>query len=109
GEQRAERDDELGAELLGKTDDEARERAPAQVRLDAEQENDVVFGSLRARVVEARLGPVDLPSHALDERDVRSRRLEVEEVLGLDLGKLLGAPGLGHVPGRERGTLRPRG
>jgi hypothetical protein len=42
---------------------------------------------------------------ALDERNVRPRRLEVEEVLRLDLGEALGLPGLRKVAGGERRSL----
>ena len=81
GEQRAERDHQLDAELLREPDDEVRERAPAQVRLDPEQEHDVAVETLRPRVVEARLGPVDPARQPVLERHVRPGRLEVEEVL----------------------------
>jgi len=48
-------------------------------------------------MVEGVLRPIDPPSPALDERDVRPRCLEVEEALGIDLGKPLGLPRLGEV------------
>src|SRR4029453_8456418 len=41
----------------------------------------------------------------LDERDVRARRLEVEEALRLDLGEALGLPGLRAVAAGERRSL----
>src|SRR5205807_2946268 len=56
-------------------------------------------------VVEARLRAVGSPGYPVDERNMRPRRLEVEEVLSLDLGELFGAPGLREVAGRERGAL----
>src|SRR5260370_826676 len=41
GQQSAERHDELDPELAGEADDEPRERPPAQVRLDAEEQDGV--------------------------------------------------------------------
>ena len=80
-EQRAERDQQLDPEVAREADDELGERAPAQVRLDPEQQHDVAVEALRPRVVEGRLRPVDPAAQALLERDVRTGRLEVEEVL----------------------------
>jgi len=60
----------------------------------------------RLRVVEGRLRPVDLAGDAVDKRDVRAGRLEVEEALGIDVRDLIGAPQPRQVPGRERGCLR---
>jgi len=56
-------------------------------------------------VVEGVLGPVDVPRLTIDERDVRTRRLEVEEVLRLDVREPVRLPGLGEVAARERGAL----
>jgi hypothetical protein len=48
-------------------------------------------------VVEGVLRPVDVTVLSLDERDVRPRRLEVEEVLRIDLRELLRLPSLREV------------
>ena len=74
GEQRAERDQQLDPELAREADHQVGERAPAQVRLDPEQQHDVAVETVRARVVEDRLGPVDPAGQALLERDVRPGR-----------------------------------
>ena len=49
GEQRAERDDELDAELAGEAGDERAERAPAEARLAAEQQHDVLRAPCSSR------------------------------------------------------------
>jgi hypothetical protein len=56
-------------------------------------------------VVEGVLGPVDPARASFDERNVRPRRLEVEEALRLDLGESLGLPGLGQIAPGEGGAL----
>ena len=104
-EQRAEGDDEVDLELLHEVDDQARERAPAQVRLDAEEQDDVTVEAIRTAVVEDGRGPVDPPREARLERDVRPGRLEVEEGLRVDLREALRVPELGEVAGGERGAL----
>jgi hypothetical protein len=52
-------------------------------------------------VVERVLGPVDAASAAVDERDMRTRRLEVEESLGLDVRETLRIPRLGEIAAGE--------
>jgi hypothetical protein len=103
--QRAQRDDEVDPELLDEADDQIRERAPAEVRLDAEEQDDVAVEPLRTPVVEDGRGPVDSPCQSFLERDVRPRRLEVEEVLRIDLRESLRVPELGEVAGCERCSL----
>jgi hypothetical protein len=56
-------------------------------------------------VVEGVVGPVDLARDAVDERDVRTRRLEVEELLGVDVCEARGMPRAGEEAGCERGAL----
>ena len=103
GEERAERDDELDAEVGRELGDERRERPPANVRLDAEQQHRVAVGARNLRVVEGVVGPVDLAGDAVDERDVRPRRLEVEELLGVDVREP------GRLPvAREKAARRAR-
>src|SRR5205814_9923179 len=107
GEERAQRDHELDAELLGVADDELRERAPADVRLDPEQEYDVAVKAPRPGVVEGCFRPVDPAGDAVDERDMRSGRLEVEEALWIDVRDLPGSPQLGAATRCDRRGLGP--
>ena len=105
GEQRAERDDQLDTELAREVDDQAAERAPAQVRFHAEEQHGVAVHSVWARMVEDRLRPVDPAREPLLQLHVRARRLEVVEALGVDLGEAPRVPALGQVSGCERGAL----
>ena len=105
GEQRAEGDHHLDAEIPREVDDHPREGLPAEVRLDAEQQDDVAVEAGNRRVVEGGLRPLDVAGLPLDERDVRAGRLEVEEVLGLDLREALRLPDLGEVAARQRRAL----
>ena len=110
GEEGPESHDELDAEPLRVIDHQVRERAPADVRLDPEQQHHVAVEPCRLPVVEGGLGPVDPAGDAVDERDMRSGRLEVEEALGIDVRDLLGSPQLGEVSRCERrglGTVVP--
>ena len=72
GEERAERDDELDAEVAGELDDLAREGPPAQVGLDAEEEHGVALRPGEVRVVEDVLGPVDAPGDPSSSATVRT-------------------------------------
>jgi hypothetical protein len=104
-EQRAERDDELDAELFREADDEIGEAAPAEVRLDSEQEDGILLQAGRPPLVEDGRRPVDTSRQPFDQRDMRARRLEVEEAFGVDVCKAVGSPELGKVPRGERGAL----
>jgi hypothetical protein len=106
GEQRPERHDQLDAELLRQVRDLARERPPAGVRLDPEQEDRVALLSGDGGVVEDVLGPVDVPGDAVLEPDVRANGLEVVELLRVDVREALGAPALREEARGERGPLR---
>ena len=116
GEQRAERDDELDAELLR----EARRRARRSVRQRR-------FGSIPSSSTASRSAPSSgawkkrvsgqsiCACRALDERDVRPRRLEVEEPLGVDVGEprrrpsaSRGSPPPATRPGRRRSSRGTR-
>jgi hypothetical protein len=105
GQQRAERDDELDAELLRQLDDQLREGAPAEVRLDAEQQHRVSREARRRGVVEGVLRPFDPTRQPLVERDVRSGRLEVDEALRVDVPEPLGVPDAPEVAAGERRAL----
>ena len=86
-------------------DDEPGERPPAQVRLDAEEDHRVAVETGDRRVVEGVLGPLELPGQPLLEGHLRAGRLEVEEVLRVDLREPLRAPHLREVVAAERRAL----
>src|SRR5262249_17922882 len=81
------------------------EGAPAQPGLGAEEQDGVAIAARRARVLEDVLRPVDPPDRSLDERDVGPSRLEVEELLRVDRGELLGVPGAAEEGVRHRRAL----
>jgi hypothetical protein len=56
-------------------------------------------------VVEGVLRPLDVAGLPLDERNVRAGRLEVVEVLGLDLREAVRLPDLGEVAACQRRSL----
>ncbi len=56
-------------------------------------------------MVEGIVGPVDVARLSLDERDVRPRRLKVEEPFRLDLCEALSLPDFRKVAAREGGAL----
>jgi hypothetical protein len=99
GQERAERDDEVDAKLGQELDDHVGERAPAEVRLHPEEQDDVPVEPGRAGVVEDRCRPVDLSRQALLEGDMGTGGLEVEEVLRVDLCEALCIPELREVAG----------
>jgi hypothetical protein len=105
GEQRAERDDELDAEVAGDGNDLVREGAPAEVRLEPEHEHGVPLRLGDGRVVEGGLRPDDLASDPALESYVRAGRLEVEELLRIDVGETPCLPRLREEAGGERGAL----
>jgi hypothetical protein len=85
GEQRTERDDQIGADLAGDAGDLLGEGAPPQLRLGAQQEHDVTCGRRRREHVVAR--PEDLPGHPVGQADLGTGALEVEELLRIDGGE----------------------
>jgi hypothetical protein len=105
GEQRAESDHELDVELLGEVDDQLREGLPAHVGLVAGEQDGIALGPGKGRVPEGGLRPLDLACDALHQRDMRTRHLEVEEALGVDLRKAVRVPELRQVARCERGAL----
>src|SRR6185312_2755009 len=66
------------------------ERPPAHRRLGALEQHEVARGARDAGGVDLDLRPLDRARSALDERDLRPGRLEVEEVLGVDTGEARG-------------------
>ena len=59
GEERAERDDQLDAEVPCDADDDICERAPAEVGLDTEEQYRVTVDSGHGGAIEGVLGPFD--------------------------------------------------
>ena len=106
-EQRAERDDELDLELARDMRDVIAERAPAQVRLDAEHDDGVAAAAGKRGVHEGVLRPLDPAQVPVDERHHRARRLEVVEALRVDRRELDRRPRAREVGARERGALSP--
>ena len=106
GEERSERDDELHVELPCELHDLVAKGAPPEVGLDAEHEHGIAVGSRNGSVVEDRVGPVDPARDPVLERDVRTRGLEVVELLGVDVREAPRLPRLGEEARRERGALR---
>ena len=92
-------------EVARETEDELRERLPAQVRLGAEQDHGVPPGARDLGVEEPVLRPIELARQPVLEGDVRACRLEVVEVLGIDLREPLTRPLLREVARREGSAL----
>jgi hypothetical protein len=104
-QERAQRDRELDLQIAGEVGDQLRERPPAVVRLDPDEDDGVAVGARNAGSEERVLRPLDLPRVRLVQRDERTSGLEVDEELGVDLRELLGLPGAGEVAGGERRRL----
>jgi hypothetical protein len=107
GDERAQRDHHLDPERIGGGGDRLREGAPAQVGLGAVEEDEVAVGAGDADGDEVVLRPLDLAGLAFAEDDGRPRRLEVEVLLGVDLGDLLGVEAVDDR--RQRGGGRRGG
>ena len=105
GDECSERHRELHAELARKLGHEVAERAPAVIRLDADEQDRVAVRLGDSCAVEGVLGPLDLPRAPVFEGDHRPRRLEVDEELRVDVGELPRSPEPGQIPGRERRGL----
>jgi len=103
GDERPHGDHHLGAERVGGGRDRLREGAPAQVGLGAVEQDEVAFGAGNSDGDQVVARPLDLARLALAEDDRRPRRLEVEVVLGVELGDRLGVEGVGDGAERRRG------
>ena len=77
--------------------DDLAERPPAIVGLDADEQDRVAVRAGDAGAEEGVLGPFDLAGSSFLERDVRPRRLEVDEELRVDVGELPRSPQLREV------------
>jgi hypothetical protein len=105
GEEGAERDDHLDLELFGDADDLGTERAPLQLRLDAEEHHGVALGAGQGRRHHLVGRPGDLAGDAVHQAHLRAGRREVVEVLGVERGERAPAPALGEVAGGGRGCV----
>ena len=85
GEQRAERDDELHAERLGEVGDDVRERAPAHRRLGAAEQDQVARRARHVRDEDLDRRPDDLAGQPSTSLTFGRTRLEVVELLRVDL------------------------
>jgi hypothetical protein len=103
GQQRAERHDHLHAERLGQLDDGRAERPPAVGRLGSGEQHEVARGARDTRLVDLDVGPLDHAVPAALEPHGRARRLEVDELLGIDHREAVGAE-----PGAEEAERRRR-
>ena len=90
GKEGAERHDHLDLELLGNADDLGAERAPSQLRLDAEEHHCVALGAGQGRGHHLVGRPGDLAGDAVHQAHLRAGGREVVEVLGIEGGE--GAP-----------------
>ena len=104
-EQRAQRDDEVDAEVGREPRDEVGEGAPAVVRLDSQENDRVSLDAREAGVEEDVLGPLDLARHALVETHGGPYGLEVDEAFRVDVREALGLPASRKVRSSQRGRL----
>jgi hypothetical protein len=102
GEERAERADELHAERLGEIEDQRGEGAPARRGLGAAQQHEVARRARHARDEDLDGRPDDLAHAGGPGLDLRAHRLEVIELLGVDLREARGAE-RGADEGQRRG------
>ena len=84
---RAERHDHLATGPVGDVEQHRAELPPMDVRLDAGEHDEIAIGSEVLGDVDDVLRPHDLSSDAVLEDDLRTQLLEVEEVVGLDVGE----------------------
>ena len=74
--------------LLGDVDDRVAEGLPVHRRLFALEQQHAALEAGDVGLVEDVARPLDEAHVAVDHADLRAVRLEVEEVLGVDLGDL---------------------
>ena len=96
GVEGVEADDELHLKAIDDLQHRLRVGLPAQVGLDAFEDDEVALR--RLVVVKGVLRPVDAAHLAL-VADGGAKLGEIEELLGVDLGQADGAPALGEVLG----------
>ena len=105
GQEGTESDDALHTQTGGHADDLLGEGPPAQMRFEAEQHDEIAVCRLDPRA-EKLIGRPYQRSHLfVIEPHQRSRRAEVVERLGIDLGKGLGLETIGYVTSRDRGRI----
>ena len=85
-DQSSERHHHLDAEHLGGIGDAIGKGPPAQVGLGAGEQHKVALGARRSGGEQDVARPLDLAALSLGQRDRRPVGLEVEELLGVDLG-----------------------
>jgi hypothetical protein len=96
GQQRPKGHDELRAEHLGQLGDHPAERAPLHGGLVPDQQDEVARGARHPGLVQLNFGPDNPPRMPVDQLDLRTRALEVVELLGIDRREPARAQGAGH-------------
>jgi hypothetical protein len=99
GEERPQRDQQLGVEIAGDGDDLVAERPPPQLRLVTEDDDDVSSGVTASE--ELRAWPVDVTDPVLQPHLGPGGR-EVEELLRVDLGERPRRPPIAEPAGGRR-------
>ena len=84
---RAERHDHLAVGPIGDVQQHLAELPPMDVRFDAREHDEVALGPEMVGDVHDVLGPHDLSGHAVLEHHLGPELLEVEELVGLDVGE----------------------
>ncbi len=92
GEQGAEEDDGVDADVVDEFDDGVAEAAPAHVGFDAAQQHDVAVAAGQCADGQAGGGPVEFAADAVDEPDLGAVDLVVVVVLGVQFGEGFGVP-----------------
>ena len=105
GQEGAQRDERLGADLLRSVDDGGRERSPPHVGLDRGEEDDL--SALRGGPRELAAGPLDDPADSVLQPDGRPRDLEVDELLGVQGSHPRALPALDQIADGDGSRFAP--
>ena len=107
GQQRPERQDQSDLTAPGEIEHQIAVGLPAQMRLDGDPHDDVArqIRSLGDREFGGRPGDLTLRVGARLEADIGPGEAEVIELLGVDLGELLGVKRGAQIPHRGRRRL----
>src|SRR6476620_1544732 len=103
GDQRAEGDDHLHTQTLGRLRDAVGEGPPAQIRLGAGEQDQIALRAGRRAREQDVARPLDLAGLPLGHADRRAVGLEVEELLRVDLRDQIGVERLRGGGERGRG------
>ena len=92
----------LATQPVGDVEQHHGELPPMDVRLDAGEHDEITVGPEVLGDVHDVLRPHDLPGDAVFEHDLGTQLLEVEEVVGLDVGEPRGSPECSTGRSREK-------